>query len=188
MKEPEVYQQPAAGGAEDWLPPTAALAQFEPSGPVQTAATEEEERVRYGFRVGALGLLIPLETGSEVLEMPAVTPLPGAPSGFLGLINLRGNLVPLYELRGPLHMEPRRTGRNPLALVFDQGERAVGVVIEEFPVALPMLQPLAGLPQLPDALQDHVRGGYVRDEMVWLEFDHGAFFDEMSRGIRLQTV
>ncbi len=189
MKTPEVYQQPVPGGGADWLPPGAALACFEPPEHMPAPApVRRDERVRYGFKIGALGLLIPLETGSEVLELPAVASIPGTPPGFLGLINLRGNLVPLYELRALLHIAPPQVARARLALVFDQGEHAVGVVIDEFPVALPALQPLNSLPQLPDALQDHVRGGYVQDQMVWLDFDHAAFFGETSRGIRLETT
>ncbi len=189
MEQHRTYQQPAPDAAADWLPPGAALAQFEPPESMQASApVRHEERVRYGFRVGAVGLLIPLETGSEVLEMPVIAAIPGTPPGFLGLINLRGNLVPLYELRTLLRMEPRNTRTKLLALVFGQGDTAVAVVVDEFPVALTSLEPLAGLPPLPDVLQDHVREAYAKGDMAWLDFDFGAFFDEVSRGIRLGMV
>ncbi len=173
------------------IAPREALAQFEPPEGMHLAAAgpgREAVRVRYGFRIGTLGLLIPWESGSEVLEMPALTPLPGARAGFLGLINLRGNLVPIYEMRALLGLGAGKSRRHPLALVFDQGDNAVGVVIEGYPVALAALRPLAGETPAPELLREHVRGGYLQDDAVWLEFDHGSFFDQMSRGIALESI
>jgi twitching motility protein PilI len=173
------------------LAPGAALAQFEPPEGMHIAAAEpaqQKERVRYGFRIGGLRLLISKNAGSELLAMPQVTPLPRAPAGFLGLINLRGNLVPIYDLRVLLQLEPHTSGAVPLAVVFDQGDKAVGVAVDDYPVALPALRPLSGAPPVPDVLRDHARGGYLQEDEIWLEFDHGSFFDEVSRGITLETI
>lgn len=165
----------------EWMLPSAALARFEPPADMVLAATVEKEVGRYGFKIASLGLLIRLGSGSEVMQMPAIWTLPGAAPWLLGLINLRGNLVPVYELRQVLGFEPRPAAAKPMILVFDQGERAVGVVIEDFPQPLSGLSPLPHLPQLPTALNSHVLAGYVKDQIIWLEFDHGTFFDELVR-------
>jgi twitching motility protein PilI len=170
--------------AVDWMPPSAALAHFEPPEGVHLAVSgqgREEVQARYGFRIGDLGLLINPDAGSEVLTVFSVTPLPDAPPGFLGLINLRGNLVPLYELRVLLGMDTRQTRTKITALIFGQGEEAVGVVIDSYPSALSALLPLSNLPPMPDALRRHAPAGYVQDGTVWLEFDHGPFFEEACR-------
>ncbi len=184
MEQPENYADIQDGATPvEWLPPSAALARFEPPTGVQLAAAgpvRKETRARYGFRVGELGLLIDPDTGSEVLSVPAVTPLPDAPPGFSGLINLRGNLVPLYELRVLLGLG-RPAQADSKVLVFGQGEQAVGVVIDGYPSALSALRPLAHLPPLPDALQPHVLAGHMQDGTVWLEFNHASFFDEACR-------
>jgi hypothetical protein len=188
MDQPEVRQ--AAGDfvpGSEWMPPSAALAHFEPpegTHLVTGAEANTEARARYGYRVGELGLLIDADVGSEVLSMPQIASLPRTPPGFLGLINLRGNLVPLYELGDLLSVASRRSGASNLVLVFGQGEQAVGVMIESYPVALPALRALPNLPQLPEKLRKHVPACYVLGETVWLEFDHGSFFDEICRDIR----
>jgi len=176
----------------DWLPPVAALAHFEPPPGAYLAAApaahKAEKRARYGFRVGALGLLIDPDAGSEVLTMPQIAPLPGTPSGFLGLTNLRGNLVPVYDLRMLLGIAPRAAGTEALVLVFGAGEQSLGVLIDGYPVVLPGLRPLADFPQLPEALQKHVPTGYVQDGAVWLEFDYGTFFDEICSCTNPETA
>lgn len=169
------------------MSPSAALAHFEPpegAHLVTGAEGSKEARARYGYRVGELGLLIDADVGSEVLSRPQIASLPRTPPGFLGLINLRGNLVPLYELGDLLGVASRRSGTGNLVLVFGQGEQAVGVMIEGYPVALPALRPLPNLPQLPEKLRKHVPAGYVQGETVWLEFDHSSFFDEVCGDIR----
>lgn len=169
----------------DWLPPVAALALFEPPAGIQLAvprqAQKQEQRARYGFRIDALGLLIDLNAGSEVMLLPRIAPLPRAPAGFLGLANLRGNLVPLYDLRVLLDLRPRPPGTEPLALVFGQGDDAVGVIIEGYPTALDALRPVprADIPALPAALEKLAPAGYMQDELIWLEFDHIAFFEDL---------
>ncbi len=180
MDEREPFRMEA-----DWLPPVAALAHFEPPvGSYLTAARQErkqDQRARYGFRLQALGLLIDPAAGSEVMLLPRIAPLPGAPAGFLGLANLRGNLVPLYDLRVLLDLGPRPGDIEPLALVFGEGDEAVGIIIDDYPVALAALRtlPRSDTPTLPPALAKLAPAAYVQDNMVWLDFDHNAFFDDL---------
>ena len=169
--------------AGEWMLPSAALTQFEPPADLVLAAAEEKEIGRYGFKIGSLGLLIQVGCGSEVMQIPTIWSLPGSPPWLLGLINLRGNLVPVYELRQALSMGARASDVKPLVLIFDQGDKAAGVVIEDFPTPLSALCPLPNMPQLPTALNAHVSSGYVKDHTIWLEFNHATFFDELVRVI-----
>lgn len=183
----EPHRQEDEAAAIDWLSPSEALAKFNLPDGVRFAGAQQEQpeaRVRYGFRIGEIGLLVDPDCGSEVVGMPPISHLPGSPHGFMGLINLRGNLVPIYELRDLLGLGARKTASDLMMLVFGAGESAVGVITEGYPRALASLRPLSSLPQLPEALRDHVSAGYVQDEIVWLEFNHTSFFDEACRGIR----
>ena len=176
----------------DWLPPVAALAYFEPPPGAHLVAAQharaEEKRARYGFRVGGLGLLIDPDAGSEVLPMPAVAALPGAPQGFSGLINLRGNLAPLYDLRVLLGLPPPQPGTQALALVLGQGDDVVGVIIEGYPTALTSLAPLPDVPALPGTLEKYVPTGFSQDGAIWLEFDHHAFFGDICGNVKVDTT
>ena len=166
-----------------WMLPGAALGQFEPPADLVLAAAEKKSIGRYGFKIGSLGLLIQEGCGSEVMQVPALWTLPGSPPWFLGLINLRGNLVPVYELRQVLSMGARAKDVKSLVLIFDQGDKAAGIVIEDFPTPLSELSPLPNMPQLPTALNGHVHSGYVKDHTIWLEFNQATFFDELVREV-----
>lgn len=161
------------------LLPNATLAQCETPADSVLVAAVRKEIVRYGVNIAEWGLLIQQGTDSEVMQTPAIWTLPGAPPWMLGLINLRGNLVPIYELRPLLDLAKRKLESKPLVLIFDQGDRAVGILIDDYPEPLSALHPLPNLPQLPASLSGHVHKAYVKDEMIWLEFDHHSFFEKL---------
>jgi twitching motility protein PilI len=168
--------------AAEWLPPSAALERFVPPKDLLWSGPEEVvERKRYGFRIGSFGLMIQSDVGSEVIRPQAISSLPGSAPWLLGLLNLRGNLVPVFDLRQVLGVSGADDSRALLVLILDKGESAVGMVIDAFPQPLSALHPITHLPQLPAMLQEHVHAGYVKEERVWLEFNHESFFDQLTR-------
>lgn len=184
MEEISSHALPGPDETTEWLLPGAALARFEPPAGMVLAAATEEKRGRYGFRVATLGFLIKPGCSSEVLHMPDIWDLPGSAPWLLGLVNLRSNLVPIFDLRLLFDLPQRDVEQRPLVLIFDQGEKAVGLLIDGFPKPLFDMSHLPSLPQLPAELQAHVRAGYMKDESVWLEFDHEAFFEELARSTK----
>lgn len=181
MEEIGMQESSMCDGMEvgEWLPPGAALERFEPPAGMALAATAKEKRARYGFRISSLSFLIKTNCSSEVLHQPAIWNLPGSPAWLLGLVNLRSNLVPVFDLRLLFGLPPREAATTQLVLVFDQGDKAVGMLIDDFPKPLFDLKSFPGLPQLPEELQAHVRNGYMKDDSVWLEFDHETFFEAL---------
>jgi twitching motility protein PilI len=115
-----------------------------------------------------------------VLDKPDIWDMPGSSPWLLGLINLRSNLVPVFDLRQFFGLPARETAAQ-VVLVFDQGDKAAGLLIDDFPKPLFEMGALPVLPQLPEELQAHVRSAYVKGEGVWLEFDHESFFEDLVR-------
>jgi chemotaxis signal transduction protein len=64
----------------------------------------------------------------EVVVLDTTTPVPGAPAAVIGVMNLRGNVLPVVEAR-PLLGLPAHT-RSDRALVLADGPRRAAVVIE----------------------------------------------------------
>lgn len=170
--------QNSPGGVNDgqWLSPTEALRRS-PLAAGAAAATEaiEEAPLRYGFTVGNVGLLMRPNCMSEVVKPPPIYPIPNTPPWLTGIVNLRGNLVPAFDLA--VMLDENVTYEQPLLLVIDRGEWAAGVKIDGFPqpLSLALFQPR--VPPLPPMLKDYVSAGYANDGTVWLEFDHRGFFE-----------
>ncbi len=160
-----------------WLDPSAALNRFQPPRDVATGiAPVERQRARYGFRIGGIGLLVGQDTVSEVVEQTPIYPLPNTPSWFLGLVNLRGNLAPIFDVKRFLELDDGAAAEKRWLLILDRGDRATGIFIDGLPQTAAVHNALARLPPLPAALRPHVAQAYVQDDIVWLEFDHQGFF------------
>jgi twitching motility protein PilI len=84
-----------------------------------------------GFRIGDRHFVSSIAEVNEILTPPAVTLVPGAKSWLLGVANVRGNLVPVVDLRdfiGASHGPNTDTTR---VLVVRQHGGSVGLMVDE---------------------------------------------------------
>ena len=80
------------------------------------------------FRVGSERFAVELTAVAEVIEAPAVQPVPDAPPTLLGITMLRGELVPIHDLRPLLHAGAGSMGG---ALLFARDGRVMGLAIDD---------------------------------------------------------
>lgn len=84
-----------------------------------TEATSTLSRV-LTFELGGEILAIRAETVREILEVPTVTRVPGAPEFHNGLINVRGAVVPLANLRIPFEMPVQACDQDTRVIVIEE--------------------------------------------------------------------
>lgn len=173
--------QPAVDENPRLLKPSAALGRFNPArgGVAISLKAAPRQRARYGFRVGDLGLLISPDTISEVVAQSTVYLIPQTPPWLAGLINLRGNLVPVFDLPLCLNLEASSQEKRYL-LVLDTGDQAIGVFVEGMPQPADTSHVLERTPPLPEVLRPYVATVYRDGGMIWLEFDHRGFFESLA--------
>jgi purine-binding chemotaxis protein CheW len=70
---------------------------------------EEEVRVCL-FSIGEDTYAIPVEALTEIIIPQKVFPVPTTPSHVLGVINLRGNIIPIVDIRPILALSQRNAG------------------------------------------------------------------------------
>lgn len=169
-------------GENKWLSPAQALTHFIPSPEMRPLADSREDSrrgtvcsSRYGFRVGNIGFALAPEKLSEVVGDAPIHPILTMPAWFSGLINLRGNLVPVFDLGKLLGIDEEQDKRLAL-LVVDRGDRAVGIPIKGLPQTIPTVRRLRQLPPLPPILQGHARVAYAHEQDIWLELDFERLF------------
>src|SRR6516162_6313410 len=74
------------------------------------------------FRLGKEGYALEVMRVQEVLDMQSLTEVPGGPKFLLGVINLRGHVVPVYDLRMPFGLsKDLQPGRAPCVLILESG-------------------------------------------------------------------
>lgn len=169
--------------APDWLSPSAALTRFQ-LGDAELAlgGAMDLEPVRYGVRVGDLRILLPENTVSEVLDRSNIFPIPNTAAWFEGLINLRGNVVPVFDIRSLFGTVPV-AGERQMLLVIDKGENALGIAIDGLPVPAPDSAPLGQRPLLPGVLEKFTASVFEQDDRLWLEVDVPGLVGSLSTEI-----
>jgi twitching motility protein PilI len=91
----------------------------------------EDEWVGVGFRIGTEKLIAVMGEVKEILDLPAYTSLPGVKSWMVGVANVRGNLLPLMDLKGYImgeDIDQRKKGR---VIVIDYKGFNTGLIVEE---------------------------------------------------------
>jgi twitching motility protein PilI len=173
--------------APDWLRPVEALTQFAPTERVALDGESEPEQAdtRYAIRVGDIGLLIGARVPSEFVLPVPVSRVPNTPDWFAGLINLRGALLPVFDLElmvanGRQAKQATVAGGRLLFLVLGRGERAAALKIHGFPQPLRGLEPLDQMPPIPSPLDECVTNALVENGSAWLELDHERLFEAFA--------
>lgn len=84
-----------------------------------------------GYRIGSRRLASGFDEVVEVLAMPQVTPVPGAQPWMLGVANVRGNLLPIVDLKQFLEGERTVLHEGQRMLVVRQPGGDVAVTVDE---------------------------------------------------------
>lgn len=137
---------------------------------------------RQGYRLGGLFILAKYNATSELAPLPAVYRLPGAPDGVVGLANLHGNVVPVFELARWFEVthDPKAT---PMLLVLGFGDAAVGIIIDGLPQRKRFLPTHEVGLEFGHPRMAHFASAAYQDQTsgdVWMEFDHQRFFEAFA--------
>lgn len=121
-----------------------------------------------GFRLGGEDYAIAITKIQEIIVMKPITRIPQVPSFIEGLINLRGSVIPIVNLRTLFGLERRDLDDETRTIIVNVGERTIGYIVDEVtqvmriasdqiqdaPVSITAgsKQHIAGLAQLEDRL------------------------------------
>lgn len=79
------------------------------------------------FQVGDARCALPLDAVLEVVRAVRITPLPTAPAVIEGVIDVRGDLVPVLDLRARLGMAPVAVRPDHVLILARAADRTVAV-------------------------------------------------------------
>lgn len=175
--------QDGDGTVTGTLKPSEALTRHRPALHARSRFTlARTNQVRYAARVAHIGFLIPTGMTTEIVETLPSYPVPNTAHWFSGLANMRGNILPVFDLRGLFGGAKGEGGR---FLVLDKGERGVAIPIDDLPSPISIDHRIEQLPRLPDSLANHVKAAYLDNKDVWLEVNFPALFEDLGARVPL---
>jgi purine-binding chemotaxis protein CheW len=134
------------------------------------AATEARHQF-ITFTLGAEEYGVDIMAVREIKGWSATTPIPGAPRFIRGVINLRGIIVPIMDLRARFGMELTTPTRMHVVIIINTGARTTGLLVDAvsdiIAVAPDAVRPI---PDMGSDTQENLLSGLVAmdDRMVSL--------------------
>lgn len=167
---------------QQWLKPVEALTRYRPPENIDFGQQEslDDFVVRYGYRIGQYGFLVKPDTRSEVIDDNATHPIPLTESFVRGMVNLRGNLVPVFDLN-PLLSPVHVSGHSSTVLVIGDGGDEIGLLVDDIPRAVYDTGMRSETPVLPDSFQEYIDSTISLGGTDWVEFDCQAYFQAYAR-------
>ncbi len=97
---------------------------------------DEEEIQLVGFIVGEEEYAIPILDIQEIIKPIEYTRIPSTPGYVLGAFNLRGNVIPLIDLRLKFNIPKKEADDATRYIVMKDGESIAGFVIDKLTEAV----------------------------------------------------
>jgi purine-binding chemotaxis protein CheW len=123
------------------------------------------------FKLGSEEYGVDIAQVQEINRMVAVTHVPRAPVFMEGVINLRGQLIPIIDLRTRFGMPRAEHTKNTRIVVTEIGSKRVGMVVDSVSEVLRL--PVDQIEAAPDMITgvdtEYIRGvGKIEERLIIL--------------------
>ena len=121
----------------------------------------------------------------EIIRVSEITPVPRAPESIKGVINLRGRIIPVVDLKKKLGLGDADLGRRARIVVVKLRDRLVGLLVDAASQVLKV--PVSSIDPAPDAVveidADYIRGvAKLPDRLIILMDLHKILSLELREG------
>ena len=140
----------------------------------------ERPYTRYGYKISTMNFLVPESTVSEVIQNPNIFSLPNSPSWIEGLINIRGNIIPVMNIDKYLKSTNGEKLTNILVLDKADNKAAIAIMISDLPTSLEIGESNNATNEYPEALNDFIKNGFNQNNTDWVEFNPQELFVKLA--------
>lgn len=142
------------------------------------------------FNVGKEHYAIPLLTVREVIGLPEITPVPFTPNYFLGIMNLRGQIISVVDLRLKLGFAAGKNTSETAIIICDLGTTSLGVVVDSInAVVAPKENEISPKPDIQSSRStDYITGVFQRDKDLILLIDMVGILSPQDRQAMAQAA
>lgn len=92
---------------------------------------EDTQKDRYlTFNLGTECYGIEIKYVTEIIGIQAITPIPEMPDYVKGIINLRGKIIPVIDIRLRFRKEPKEYNDRTCVIVVDIRDLSIGLIVD----------------------------------------------------------
>ena len=124
------------------------------------------------FGLGKEEYSIPLLSIKEVIGLPEITPIPQSPNYFNGIMNLRGQVISIMDLRTKLGIKAAASDEVSV-IILDLGAYNLGVIVDRVNSVLMISADEINDKPIVEANKSHeyIKGVFRKDEKLILLLD-----------------
>ncbi len=111
-----------------------------------------------GFMIGKEEFAVPISNIQEIIKPIEYTRVPDTPDYVLGVINLRGNILPLIDLRIKFGLPKLKQNKDTRYIIIKHNDEVAGFVIDEITEAIRLKE--ADIESAPETLHEEVNMVY----------------------------
>ncbi|HMN25519.1 MAG TPA: chemotaxis protein CheW [Ignavibacteriaceae bacterium] len=97
----------------------------------ETKHVQEELLQLVSFKIGDEEFGVDILSVQEINRMSQITKVPNTPEFIEGVINLRGRIIPVIDLRVKLGMTRKEHGKNTRIVVVELKGQTIGFIVDE---------------------------------------------------------
>jgi len=114
---------------------------------------------------------VPINQVREIVRVSGITTVPNSPSYMEGVVNLRGRVLPVLNLRKRLKLPPRDISKTSRIIVTEAGDKVIGLLADSVShvIKVPSRSVEAAPEEVLEVDTDYITGvGKVRDRLIIL--------------------
>ncbi len=173
-------------GQDEWMKPEEALSRYKRKSlylETKEDGVYQGAVARYGYIVKDMGFMISKNTLCEVVKFPEIYHLPNTKKWLCGLVNIRGNLVPVFDFSLLIGVTNEPASYENL-LVLGSGERAIGVLIDAVPIMCDIenIKEIKKIKNRMNGLEEYVEKTYIdnKNGIVWMDINERKYFESVK--------
>ncbi|KMY54254.1 histidine kinase [Bacillus sp. FJAT-27231] len=96
------------------------------------AKKQSEQTIQLAtFKLGNEEYGLPVDQVKDIITVPELTPAMNSPFSIIGMMNLRGNIMPVMDLRRRLHLAEGQLTRKSRVIVTETAETPIGLLVDQ---------------------------------------------------------
>jgi purine-binding chemotaxis protein CheW len=125
----------------------------------ENITAEKDELLQLvSFNLGKEEFGIDILKVQEIIRMIQITVVPNSKSFISGVINLRGRIIPVMDLRARLAMQPKDSDNNTRIIVVSLLENTIGFIVDS---VSEVLRIPASVTEAPPSIVAGIRSDYI---------------------------